>query len=300
MKKKINIGDNLFEEKLHGDYAFPFEISHDTLSAFEHGFMDCHWHPEPELSIVLDGTMEYQVNDTVYELTKGCGIFANSNSLHTARANEGQDCTYFAVIFNPVLIFGHENSSIEKKYVDVVLRSDFFASLYLDPAYGSHKQILDLLLDIDALYKAQETCYELLIKSKLCELWSLLFTEFHNSIGGKNITVSRDVPRLKQVLSYIHDNYNGRLTLEDIAASCNISKSECCRFFKKIIGRTPFEYLLSYRIQKSLPLLLEGTLNITEIAERVGFANPSYYSEIFRRYMNCSPTEYRKLHLCSP
>jgi AraC family transcriptional regulator, melibiose operon regulatory protein len=87
------------------------------------------------------------------------------------------------------------------------------------------------------------------------------------------------------------------LTLEELALSCNISKSECCRFFKKVMRQSPFEYLLRYRIQKSVPPLLMGQeLNITEISESTGFASASYYSEIFRRLMYCSPTEYRKLH----
>lgn len=295
MKKTLKIGENFFEEKIHGDYCFPFEISYDTLSAFEHGFLDCHWHPELEFSVILDGAMEYQVNDTIYEATKGCGIFTNANSLHTARACEGQDCTYIAFIFSPVLIFGHENSAVEKRYVDIIVGSPKFSSLYLDPSCGWQKQVIQLLLDINTLYQDQEICYELLIKSKLCELWSILYKGFQSMLQNTTISASKDISRLKQMLNYIHNNYNEKLTLDNIAFACNISKSECCRFFKKMIRQTPFEYLLSYRIQKSIPLLLDETLNITEIAERVGFANASYYSEIFRRYMSCSPTEYKKL-----
>ena len=84
--------------------------------------------------------------------------------------------------------------------------------------------------------------------------------------------------------------------ISGLAAAGNISKSECCRFFKKVMRQTPFEYLLRYRIQKSVPLLLSAEMNVTEVAEAVGFVGPSYYSEIFRRWMDCSPTEYRKQH----
>lgn len=156
--------------------------------------------------------------------------------------------------------------------------------------------MIDLLLEVNALYATKPTCFELQIKSKLCELWSILFQEFQSVTNGKETTTSKDISRLKQVLNYIHQNYRDKLTLDEMALSCNISKSECCRFFKKVMRQTPFEYLLKYRIQKSIPLLMDQELNITEIAESIGFISASYYSEIFRRLMYCSPTEYRKQH----
>ncbi|MBA4700513.1 MAG: helix-turn-helix transcriptional regulator [Ruminococcus sp.] len=80
-----------------------------------------------------------------------------------------------------------------------------------------------------------------------------------------------------------------------MAASCHISKSEFCRIFKKTMHQTPFEYLLCYRIQKSLPLLMDDSYTITETATKAGFSGSSYYSEVFRKYMRCSPREYKKL-----
>ena len=59
--------------------------------------------------------------------------------------------------------------------------------------------------------------------------------------------------------------------------------------------QTPFEYLLRYRIKKSLPLLMDDSYTITETATKAGFSGSSYYSEVFRKYMRCSPREYKKL-----
>ena len=54
-----------------------------------------------------------------------------------------------------------------------------------------------------------------------------------------------------------------------------------------------FDYLLDYRIEKSLPLLLERQASITSVAEQTGFSSPAYFSKIFRQQMGCSPSEYR-------
>jgi len=59
------------------------------------------------------------------------------------------------------------------------------------------------------------------------------------------------------------------------------------------MNMTIFDYILYYRIQESLPLLKEYG-NVTEAASMVGFSSPSYYSQIFKRYMKCTPLEYKK------
>ena len=99
--------------------------------------------------------------------------------------------------------------------------------------------------------------------------------------------------RLRDIISYIHGNYDTNITLDDIASHIGICKSECTRFFKKHMNMTIFDYILYYRIQESLPLLIEYG-SVTEAATMVGFSSPSYYTQIFKRYMKCTPLEYRK------
>ena len=156
---------------------------------------------------------------------------------------------------------------------------------------------MSLVLEANDIFQEKKPCYELLVKSKLCEIWSLFFTEIDCILQEKQLVNSNDVLRLSKILDFIHSNYKNKITLDDIAESCNISKSECCRFFKKATRQTPFEYLLNYRIKKSIPLLLNDKYNITEIAEKVGFSNASYYTEIFKRVMDLSPTKYKKEQL---
>jgi AraC family transcriptional regulator, melibiose operon regulatory protein len=293
-RKRLNIGENLMEETLHGDYTFPLYISHEIISDYEQNRFECHWHSELEFTVFVDGMMEYQVNDSIYNVRAGCGRFVNKNCLHTGWLYKDTDCAYTVITIKPELIFGYENSVIETRYISPLIESQQFPSLCLDAKNKSHQRMINLLLEVNTLYAKKPTCFELQIKSKLCELWIILFQEFQSITSGKDSSFSKDIPRLKQVLHYIQQNYRNKLTLDEMALSCNISKSECCRFFKKVMRQTPFEYLLKYRIQKSIPLILGNELNITEVSEAVGFVSASYYSEIFRRFMYCSPTEYRK------
>ena len=99
---------------------------------------------------------------------------------------------------------------------------------------------------------------------------------------------------MKTALNYIKHNYNHEVSLDDIAKSCNISKSECCRSFKRILNMTPFEYLMEYRILKASEELAKNDKSISNIAISNGFNGTSYFGKVFKKYIGSTPSEYRK------
>lgn len=297
MKRKIIVANNLLEKKKYGDYTFPIDFDYNTLFAYEYGFLDYHWHYEMTFSVILEGSMEYRVNDKIYNMKTGDGLFINSHTLHTAKGYNNKDCAFLALMFRPNFIFGHEESIIKTKYIDIIENSGQCPAFFLNSNNQSHQKILSLVLEASDIFYEKKSCYELLVKSKVCEMWALFFNEINPILQDEQNFNSNDVIRLSKILNFIHSNYQSKITLDDISESCNISKSECCRFFKKATRQTPFEYLLNYRIKKSIPLLLSDKYNITEISENVGFSNASYYTEIFKRIMDLSPTKYKKENL---
>ena len=68
------------ELKSHGTYGFPVSISYEQLSRYERKSFSWHWHKEIELTLILQGEMNYQINDSVYHLKAGEGLFCNSNA----------------------------------------------------------------------------------------------------------------------------------------------------------------------------------------------------------------------------
>ena len=82
--------------------------------------------------------------------------------------------------------------------------------------------------------------------------------------------------------------------LDDIARAGQLSRSECCRYFKRILKKTPLSYVTDYRIQKSLILLQQAESNVTEVAYQVGFNSTSYFIDKFRKSMNMTPLTYKK------
>ena len=146
--------------------------------------------------------------------------------------------------------------------------------------------------EIYQIHSEQPEDLELIVHEKLLHIWHHLYHHF-SSQPDCSAKSSDHMQRLRDMLSYIHSHYDTSISLEDIAAHTGICKSECSRFFKKHMNMTIFDYILYYRIQESLPLLKEYG-NVTEAASMAGFSSPSYYSQIFKRYMKCTPLQYKK------
>ncbi len=283
------------EIKRHGNYEFPVHISLEKIQSYEQNSFPWHWHPEIELTWIMSGQIEYFVNDKKYWLEEGDGLFCNSNALHSGHMTNEKDCNYLSVTFHPRFIYGYENSLLQTKYVDFITSNESWHSLKLEK---ETKWQQDIVWQIQNIYQMSQTPppdYELKVHLILAELWRKLY-QYYLSLPVSEHHPQKHLERLKDILAFVQEHYAQELTLDQIAEHVNICKSECCRFFKKYMKMTIFDYILFLRIQNSLPLLRTDE-SITKIASMTGFSTPAYYGQIFKRYMGCSPSRYRKEHM---
>jgi AraC-like DNA-binding protein/quercetin dioxygenase-like cupin family protein len=292
---QLQINSEKMELKSHGSYAFPVFISYERLSDYERGAFTWHWHPEIELTLILEGEMIYQVNDRVYHLREGQGLFCNTNALHTGHMAEENDCRYLSVTFHPRMIYGFENSLIQKEMVEPVLLSQAFASQALCGQTASEREILDGIREIERAANAGEFLYPLYVQEILLRIWRKLLEENEMHKAPKEpVSDARNVERIRKALDYLQSHYAERITLEQIAEQMNLCRSESCRFFKKYMKQSVFDYLQSYRIEKSISLLTQGDDSITEVALKSGFSSPAYFTKLFKQQMQCTPMNYRR------
>ncbi len=287
---QIHTEKNQKEIKAHGDYAFPVNVSVEKIQDYEQDAFLWHWHPEVELTWIKSGEIEYHVNDRTYTLKKGDGLFCNSRTLHSGRRRGKKECTYISVTFHPRFLYGYENSLLQTKYVDFITTNELWESLKFSPDIDWQREILDEIRKIYELSEDPPADYELQVHLLLTLIWQKLYA-FYLSLPDTGQKSRPQIQRLRDIISYLQDHYTEEITLDEVAASVNICKSECCRFFKKHMNMTIFEYLLYLRIQNSLPLLAEGE-SVTAAAEKTGFSSPAYFGQIFKRYMKCTPREW--------
>lgn len=292
---QLHIEKDQKEIKRHGNYEFPVHLSLEKIQSYEQASFPWHWHPEIELTWIMSGQIEYLVNDKKYLLKEGDGLFCNSNSLHSGYMKDGQDCNYLSLTFHPRFIYGYENSLLQTKYVDFITSNESWHSLGLESETDWHRDIIGQIRKIYHMSQTPPPDYELRVHLILAEIWQKLYS-YYNSLPASEHHPQKHLTRLKDILSFIQEHYAQELSLDEIAEHVNICKSECCRFFKKYMKMTIFDYILFLRIQNSLPLLREGE-SITKIASMTGFSTSAYYGQIFKRYMGCSPSKYRREHM---
>lgn len=280
------------ELKLHGTYGFPVYVGRKLISAYPTGSFPWHWHDEVEFTLATAGRMEYRVNDSRYLLSAGQGLFCNSGALHSGGMRD-VDCDYISITVHPRLLAGFEGSVVGAKYVTPLVESQGLSSLLLSPETPWQAAVLE------QLYKVYELCgdrpegYELLVQSLFMQIWVGISSHCAGQVGGGQTDDPEKLRRLREILTFLHQRYADKITLEDIAAHVGLCKSECCRFFKRQMGTPLFDYLLDYRIGRSLSSLKAGS-SVAEAAEASGFSDPSYYAKVFRAHTGRSPSQYRK------
>jgi AraC family transcriptional regulator of arabinose operon len=98
-----------------------------------------------------------------------------------------------------------------------------------------------------------------------------------------------------RALHYLRGHHQGTVSVEDLAAQAHMSRYHFTRLFKRATALTPMDYLEKFRIGRAKEMMLsQPDLRLNEIANAVGFADPAYFSRVFRKREGMSSKAYRK------
>ncbi|MBO5167254.1 MAG: helix-turn-helix transcriptional regulator [Lachnospiraceae bacterium] len=282
------------------DSLFPVSATMVNLDTKYLRMFTWHWHEEVEFTIVKSGHVSLKLSNHTFSVNAGEGFFINQNRLHSLRATESGDCMIDVFKFHPSFLFGYGQTNLSVKYLTPLLSSPLLHCIIFKKTDPETAEIFNLITETHALCQAKDYGYELLVKSNLCRVWNLLLpytqtlSDAASTFTAQSVT---DGARVKQAILFIEENHAEPLTLEQIADSIHLSKSECCRCFQRCLGITPFEYLMKYRIFESTRKINRGeevAKSISALASSVGFNSASYYNKLFKKYLNCTPSEYKK------
>ena len=292
-KKKIQTDKEGKELRQPLDGKFPIAAEFQKLSYYAYGLCISHWHPEMELLVVTEGALEQRIGEETHMIRENEGVFINSHVMHGARMVNREDCSYRVIRFEPALLGGNAKSLIYEKYVKTLQSQKDLRYRIVRPEDIQQRRMIDLIYRITDTYVKREVCYELKVQQMMLELWELLYKRTGH-VEENAIQMNRELYKIQDALAYIQMYYKNPMMLEDIAGACMLSKSSCCRLFKKVFRQSPMEYVTSYRIQQSFMLIADDRYSITEIAYESGFTNSSYFTEMFRKVIGMTPTQYKK------
>ncbi len=100
----------------------------------------------------------------------------------------------------------------------------------------------------------------------------------------------------QQAMNYIEKHYADTITLEVIADKLHISPVHLSVVFKRETGMNYSKYLAAVRVEKAKALLKQPNMNLSQVANAVGYDSTSYFSNLFRKHTGLKPAEYRRLH----
>ena len=274
---------------------YPLSVLNIDFTESDPFVIHWHWHEDIELMYILKGQAYVTCEEDNILAKEGDIIFINQSIRHFITPTNPEGCIFRSIIVHPSFIFGFGQLEMEKKYITPVIHDASMKYLHITPDISYYKAFQSRILEIISQNDEKPSGFELLSKAAILYIWKELYElTVKDNLSPVRKTAAQDEQRVKQAILYIQEHYMESITLDDIAVSILVSKSECCRCFKRTLNVTPFEYLMKYRILASTKKMHSKTVeSISEIAGSVGFNNTSYYNKIFKKYMGCTPTEYR-------
>ena len=276
-------------------YDFPVRVYETDLRQKPMGFNHWHWHEEFQLCVVTEGSVCMTVQEEVYSLTEGQGIFINAGLLHMSKPGNSEAACYLCINIHPTMLSFFRGSVMERMYFLPYLKSERLSAVRFRREIPWENEVIKGVYRIAKAMGDQGAGYELEVYGEIFQVWKHIVLHCQSPVDAAGGSVFRH-GEIKMMLEYIQENYKNNITLDDIAGYVHLSKSGCCRMFKSALDCTLVTYLNEYRIQRSIPLLLNTDMPVTRIGYEVGFPGTSYFIKTFKDKMNVTPGQYRKLH----
>jgi two-component system response regulator YesN len=148
------------------------------------------------------------------------------------------------------------------------------------------KDIIDQKIDLFEVLRRKETIREL--ESTIVDLYE---KSINYVFQNRRSATSKVVEKAK---NYIEENYNRNdLTLDEIASNIFINSSYLSKVFKKELGYSVIEYLTMFRLKKAKEIIdSNANIQLHDIAERIGYSDPYYFSKCFKKSFGLPPSKY--------
>lgn len=276
------------------DGAFPLEIVH--IGECANNMTMFHWHEYMEISFIQKGKGVYEIEDKVFEVNRGDIILINNIEKHRVTFSPEEPLFETVIHFDPALIWSSGRSTLDSNYLRLFKYE--LASFNNRPELDEHAKdtMSSIISDIIDEYKCRREYYELMIKSKLLTLITLLLRECRvRSVDRYDALSKRNqIGRLSRIISFIDDNFDKDINMESTANKFFMNTSYFSNYFKKNVGVNFLEYLTRVRVEKALKLMDDTDINSTDAAFACGFNNVTSFYNAFRRITGMNPGSYKR------
>ena len=258
-------------------------VSAKLLYAREHIYENnwhsgVHSHAHAELFLITCGEGIFSIAGNDVSVSSGDFLFINPNTPHTEFSSKQNALGYLVVgVKNARLILEGQSER------DFVLCKNSSLNAKISPLFSEIK------CEFESKEKYSDKLCDALLKTLF--LYLLKFFDSASYISEPSESVSKECAEVKK---HIDSHFRENLSLDFLSRLAHLNKFYLVHSFKKAFGMTPINYLQFRRIAEGRRLLLETDMPISQIAQALGFASQSSFTQCFKNTVLLTPSEFRK------
>lgn len=278
----------LKENKPHGTKDDPFSTYHieNAGRSFQ---IPVHWHDEFEIIYVRSGFLTVSISGESYIGKTGEAFVVSPGNLHLMGAQTGT-VDYYTFLFPLKYISFRTDDMLDEKLLEPLNSGHL---MICPRVKDTAKELCEQLIEIYMAKKeeseskiATQVRTKIILLQFILEMWKKGFV-IENDTSGRN-TVE------KEMVSYIQQNFTGKISLREFGEQFHLSEKYISRYFKEHFHITLSQYVTYLRLEHAKQLLQDTDIPVTDVAMQSGYQNVSYFIRSFQKAYAVSPLKYRK------
>lgn len=220
------------------------------------------------------GKARMRVDGTVYEMHPGAVLHAAPGMQLDSQVLGQSEYEYYSILYRP-----------NDKWLKVSDFAECGTHFKIEP--GLNSRVIELLAMLHHNIHAPGGLGRLRVMELFLSIMhQVLVGCSYQGSGSPNQKV------IEEAVAYIHGHYMHPLTLDELAELHAMSPKRFSYFFHKYTGFRPIDYVIHYRMERACELLKAGHFSVKDVASSVGYANPLYFSRLFKKKTGRSPSAY--------
>ncbi|WP_167607714.1 AraC family transcriptional regulator [Maribellus sediminis] len=226
----------------------------------------------------IDGSGSIQVSDTIFELKPNSFFIIRAHEIHKYWSSDDFPWSIYW------LHFGGKKSRYFEIFFDKVIQIEQSNRSRIDDRLSLFNEILTAL---ESGFSAENINYANMCLNSL--LASFFYIETYRLVKGYH-----NPNKVDQAIIYMQKNLNKFLTIKEIASHVELSESHFSKIFRNKTGSSPLDYFINLKLQEAIRLLTNQSLKIKEVAFKLGYSDPYYFTRIFSKHIGSSPGTFVK------
>lgn len=241
-----------------------------------------HSHPTYSIGFIEAGVGGNFYRGSTYLAPPGSIIFMNPDEAHTGYSAANLPLSY-RMIYPSVNLIGRITSEMGIKGIP------YFREAAIED-WNLARSIFKLarVLEQSEDNLERESCLIEVLSRSLS-----INADLKNISGLK---IGKEPKAVKAIATYLHDNYNKNISLEQLVRLTNLNRSYIVRLFRKQVGLPPYVYLTQIRVEKAKQLLAKGE-KVADVAIAVGMSDQAHLTRHFKRIVGITPGRYRNMNM---